>query len=309
MEMVLVDRFGRPVTSIRISVTKRCNLNCFFCHREGIKGEEDTFYPEDFENLFKVAKELGIKKVKFTGGEPLERDDLEDIIKRAKNYFEDVSLTTNGTKLKGRAKDLYLAGLNRINISLQSLKPEIYRRITGRDMLKNVLEGIEDARNTPLNPIKINYVIMKGLNDSEFLDMINFVKNSNMILQVIELEVPREGENSPWYQKYHVTLDEIEKYLRSLSPEIRRNPLHNREVFTVKNDGISYTVELVKPMHNTEFCMNCTRIRFTYDGKLKPCIFRNDNLVDVEESIKNGDLAELKNLFLKAIENREPYWR
>lgn len=305
----MIDQYGRPVNSIRISVTKKCNLNCFYCHREGIKGENDLITPKEFETLFKVARSLGIKKVKFTGGEPLERKDLEEIIKLSKKYFEDISITTNGTYLKERAWSLYEAGLNRINISLHTLNRETYKKITGMDMLDNVLDGIEEALKTPLSPIKINMVFMKGLNDGQVAEMMEFVKNSKMVLQIIELEVPVEGLNTPWYLKYHAPLDDLEKYLRSFNPEIRKNPLHNRDKFIINSNSSRYEVELVKPMHNTEFCKNCTRLRFTYDGKLKPCIFRNDNLVPVIDELKSNDDEGLKKKFELAVMLREPYWK
>lgn len=304
----MIDSYGRPVTSIRISVTKRCNLNCFYCHREGIKGERDDITPEDFENLFRVASSLGIKKVKFTGGEPLERVDLEEIISRARNYFSDVSLTTNGTRLAGRAWDLYRAGLNRINISLHTLKKETYIRITGHNMLENVLDGISDTLDTPLNPVKINMVMMNGINHNEFPEMMEFIRDSKMVLQLIELEVPREGVESSFYKKYHMSLDSVEDYLKSMPHTLTRNPLHNRERYII-NNGHRYEVELVKPMHNSEFCMHCTRIRLTYDGKLKPCIFRNDNLVSILDEMRSGDLENMKKKFLMAVEKREPYWK
>jgi len=305
----VIDSYGRPVNSIRVSVTKECNLNCFYCHREGIKGEKDILIPEDFETLFKVVSSLGIKKIKFTGGEPLERGDLEDIIKISKKYFNDISLTTNGTYLKSRVWSLYDAGLNRINISLHTLDRETYKKITGMDFLPRVLDGIQESLKTPLNPIKINMVLMRGLNDNQINEMMEFVKNSKMVLQIIELEVPVEGEKTPWYIKYHVPLDDVEKYLRSFNPEIRKNPLHNRDKFLIKNNGSKYEIELVKPMHNTEFCKNCTRMRFTYDGKLKPCIFRNDNLVPVLDELKSGNEEKLKEKFELAVKLREPYWR
>jgi cyclic pyranopterin phosphate synthase len=304
----MIDPYGRPVTSIRVSVTKKCNLNCFYCHREGIKGERDEITPEDFENLFRVASSLGISKIKFTGGEPLEREDLEDIISRSKKYFSDISLTTNGTRLAGRARSLYEAGLNRINISLHTLKRETYRKITGIDMLDNVLDGIKDALKTPLNPIKINMVLMRGLNDSEIKEMMEFVRDSKMILQIIELEVPLEGIESTMYKMYHLSLDGVEEYLKSMPHTLKKNPLHNRDRYIINNGG-RYEVEVVKPMHNTEFCMNCNRIRLTYDGKLKPCIFRNDNLVSIIDEMKSGDFEEMKRKFFIAVEMREPYWK
>ncbi|MGC8663779.1 MAG: GTP 3',8-cyclase MoaA [Thermoplasmata archaeon] len=305
----MIDSYGRPVNSIRVSVTKECNLNCFYCHREGIKGEKDILMPEDFETLFKVASSLGIKKVKFTGGEPLERKDLEDIVRLSKKYFNDISITTNGTYLKERAWSLYDAGLNRINISLHTLNRETYRKITGMDFLNKVLEGIDEAIKTPLNPIKINMVLMRGLNDDQVKQMMEFVKNSKMVLQIIELEVPIEGLKTPWYVKYHLSLDDVEKYLISFNPEIRKNSLHNRDKFLVIANGSRYEVELVKPMHNTDFCKNCTRMRFTYDGKLKPCIFRNDNLVPVLEELRSGNEEKLKEKFQLAVKLREPYWK
>jgi len=306
------DRFGRPVKSIRVSVTDRCNLKCFYCHREGewhIHRNEMT--PKEIRKILEIARSFDIRKVKFTGGEPLIRDDIVHIISLASSLMDkDISLTTNGTLLPKYAQDLKDAGLMRVNISLDTLDPEKYRRITGKNTLREAIDGVYAARNAGLYPLKLNMVLLKGINEDEIEEMIKFSAETEAILQIIELEAPREKENTGFFKKYHVNPKFIEDHLEGIAKEVVYNELHRRKRYIFNFHGKKAEVEVVRPMHNTEFCMYCTRIRLTSDGKLKPCLLRNDNLVDILTPLRNGaEDKKLKELFIEAIMRRELYWK
>ncbi len=185
--MVLKDSFNRPVTNIRISLAKQCNLSCIYCHREGERSSKEQLSAADIAEILRVAAGFGVRSVKFTGGEPLLRPDLPDIIRSVPAGMES-SLTTNGTLLAGLARDLKAAGLKRVNVSLDSLDPETYKKITGIDMLAEVLAGITAALEAGLTPVKINMVVLEGINDHEIDDFLGYVRgNRNLILQLIEL--------------------------------------------------------------------------------------------------------------------------
>ncbi len=306
------DRFGRPVKSIRVSVTERCNLNCFYCHREGEwHKHRSEMTPEEIEKILRIARELDIRKVKFTGGEPLFREDIVEIVERSAPLMDkDVSLTTNGTLLSKYAYDLKEAGLDRVNVSLDTLNPEKYAKITRKNMLNYVIDGIYAAVDAGLNPVKLNMVLLKGINEDEIEEMIRFSADTGTILQIIELEAPIEKEQTEFFKKYHVNPKFIEEHLERIAEQIKYNELHRRKRFIFNFDGKRAEVEIVRPMHNSEFCMYCTRIRLTSDGKLKPCLLRDDNLVDILTPMRNGaDEKDLKDLFIEAIMRREPYWK
>ena len=308
--MTLYDRFGRPVTNLRISLTQECNFRCFFCHREGQRFlAKNEMTPEEIERLVRIASHLGIKKVKLTGGEPTVRDDIIEIVRLIKPYVVDLSMTTNGSKLKELAKPLAKAGLDRVNVSLHSLKPEVYKRITGVDMLETVLEGIEEAVKY-LSPVKLNMTVMKGLNDGEIWDMVNFAARTGTILQLIELEAPREMTETGFFRKYFYPLKPVERELEKRALEIRERMMHRRRKYFVPTDYGIAEVEVVRAMHNTVFCANCTRLRVTSNGKFKTCLLRNDDLIDFLTAMRNGASdAELVDIFKKAVLKREPYWK
>ena len=296
------DFYGRPVKSIRISVTEDCNLNCFYCHNEGQLPSKTIMSPEEIEQILSIAEMLGIRDVKFTGGEPLLREDIIDIIRRASKHMKDVSLTTNGTLLAPMAKKLYDAGLNRINVSLDSSDREKYKKITGKDMLDKVLDGISAAVEAGLYPVKVNIVALSD----DIEDMMKTVKDvwrMGAMPQIIELV--NVGETtSP-------NILRIEKFIASRAIKVRERNMHRRKIYTLKDDnGCPREVEIVRPMHNTEFCANCTRIRVTSGGMLKPCLMHNQGLVDILTPLRKGaGREELVMLFKKAIMNRFPYWR
>ena len=290
--MDLHDNYGRPVSNIRIAINSGCNLRCVYCHREG-ETKPDTPLPiEDIRAILDATKQLGIRSVKFTGGEPLLREDIVDIIRAVPPGIES-SLTTNGTLLAGYANELREAGLSRVNISLDSLNPETYRSITGVGVLSDVLEGIAAAREAGLTPIKINMVLLKGVNEGEVDDFIRLVSGDRqMILQIIEL---MDLGGCP----LHADLSDLEDMIAAESRKVITRRMHHRKKYCY--DGAE--IEFVRPFHNSEFCRYCNRLRVTSDGKLKPCLLRDDNLVDIRG--KRGE--ELLELFRIAAKKRQPY--
>lgn len=308
--MVLYDRFGRPVTNLRISLTQECNFRCFFCHGEGQHfNAKLELTPDEIERLVRIASRLGINKVKLTGGEPTVREDILEIVGRIKPYVVDLSMTTNGSRLKELARPLAKAGLDRVNVSLHSLRRDVYKRITGVDMLETVLEGIEEAVKY-LSPVKLNMTVMKGLNEGEIWDMIDFAAKTGTILQLIELEVPREVEGTAFFKKYFYPLQPVERELEKRAVETRERSMHRRKKYFIPTDYGIVEVEVVRAMHNTLFCANCTRLRVTSNGMFKTCLLRNDDLIDFLTAMRNGASdEEIVELLKKAVLMREPYWK
>ncbi|HVP95819.1 GTP 3',8-cyclase MoaA [Methanoregula sp.] len=294
MVQVLRDSYGRPVTNLRISLTSRCNLSCIYCHAEGEKDPDSEMSTEEIIDIMNVAANFGIRSIKFTGGEPLIRPDILEILRAVPPGVES-SITTNGILLSEMAEDLKKAGLRRVNVSLDSLNPETYKRITGCDRLGDVLAGIDAALRAGLTPVKLNMVVLAGINDHEIDDFLNYVRgNRHLVLQLIELMHFKDCD-------YHGDLRGLEAMLASRSNQVLTRRMHHRKKYCL--DGAE--VEVVRPLHNTEFCAYCNRLRVTSDGKLKPCLLRTDNHI----SIRGKKGAELEALFRQAVEQREPFFK
>ena len=301
----MIDPHGRSVNSLRISVTQRCNFDCFFCHQEGESNPGGEMSPGEIEAIVSVAAELGINKVKLTGGEPLLRDDITEIVRRIDPYVDEVSMTTNGYGLAEKACDLRDAGLMRVNISLHSTRPDVFCKIIGREALTEVRRGIAAALECGLRPVKLNMVVMKGVNDGEFQDMVDFSREVGAILQLIEYQ-PLERGADDW-EKYHFDLRSLEKELEANSERIVEREMHRRKQYYLGGGAI---VEVVRPMHNSQFCQFCTRLRVTSDGRLKPCLMRDDNHVEAVSLLRRGATRkEIVEAFMEAVARREPYWR
>ncbi len=293
--MQLTDAYGRTISSLRISLTQRCNLKCIYCHHEGDgRGAKNEMSAQTVANIVEASKIFGINKVKFSGGEPLMRDDFENVIATLP-ALKEISATTNGTFLSERAISLAESGLSRVNISLPTLSSEKYRKLTGGD-ISRVLKGV-DAAVECLSPVKLNMVLLRGINDDEIINMMDFTRKyeGKVILQLIELMYSQKTS------KYKVNINEIEKFLESKASEIKERKMHRRKKYYI--DGME--VELVSPIDNSHFCANCTRLRITSDGKLKPCLLRNDNLIDVNNK-KPHEIVELLEL---AVSRREPFYK
>ena len=317
--MTIVDRYGRPVTGLRISVTSRCNLNCIFCHTEGLgkEVEDVVMTPQEIERVTRIAMEFGVNSVKLTGGEPMMRIDILEIVERLGRLgLKDLSMTTNGFRIAELAGDLRKKGLRRINISLHSIDPAKYAFITGlrdpergRLALNKTIEAIKKSIEVGLDPVKLNVVVLKGVNENELEDLIKFAEKlsskGKVILQLIELV--ECGSAPSIFKKNYCNLAEVENEIgkRAVKKVTRR--LHFRTQYLLPN-GV--WVEFVRPTRNYIFCMNDTRLRITHDGKFKPCLMRNDNHVDFLKAMRSGASdEELKKIFLKAVDLREPYWK
>jgi cyclic pyranopterin phosphate synthase len=306
--MVLIDSFGRPLLNLRVAITRECNLRCPYCHREGEEKNErnDTveMTVDEVVRIVRVAVGLGISKVKLTGGEPLMRKDVVEIIRGIASLqgLKDLSMTTNGTLLTSLAKDLRASGLMRVNINLPTINREVYNKLTG-GRLEDVLGGVKAAVDVGFYPVKLNMLVLKDVNDDAVPEMMEFAKVSETILQLIELE-PINISND-YYHTYHKPLDDYESVLRQRAVRVEtRHRMQNRHVYHLPHAK----VEVVHPIENTAFCTHCTRLRVTSDGKLKPCLMRNDNLVDVLTPMRNGASdEELTELFKLANQKREPY--
>lgn len=295
---MLTDPFGRTIKNLRIAVTNRCNLNCIYCHREGESDPGTEMSAERIAEIAKAFYELGIKKLKLTGGEPLLRKDICEIISMMPD-FEEISLTTNGILLSDLAFDLKESGLDRVNISLDTLDAETFRFITGGGELSRVLEGLRMAVEARLTPIKLNMVLMSGLNESEVRKMLEFANSfneneTNVILQLIEL-IPNSRTG-----KFYLDPTIFENDFVRVAKAVKIRDMHRRKQF-ITPFGV---VEIVKPLDNTEFCMHCNRIRITSDGRIKLCLM-SDETVDISEL--SGD--ELKKAIVEAVKRRKPFFR
>ena len=305
--MVLKDHYGRPLLNLRIALTRPCNLHCSYCHAEGEDKSRESLTEMTAEEIVRVARiavALGISRIKLTGGEPLMRRDIVQIVKgiAAIKGLEELSMTTNGTLLEPLAKELCANGLKRVNINLPTIDGEVYCKLTG-GRLENVLRGVKAAVEAGLNPVKLNMLILKGVNDSQVPEMMGFARETGTVLQLIELEPI--NISSEYYATYHKPLDEYEAMLKQKALKVEaRKYMQNRSIYHLPD----VKVEVVHPIENTEFCRHCTRMRVTSDGKLKPCLMRNDNTVDVLMPMRNGASDEkLAELFKLANQRRQPY--
>jgi cyclic pyranopterin phosphate synthase len=321
---MLKDPCGRPVTNLRISVTRECNQRCIYCHREGEgAGAGDLLTRDEIVRLARVASSLGIVKAKITGGEPLARPDLPDIIAGIAPFFKDVSLTTNGTLLAPLAARLKEAGLHRVNVSLDSVDPATYSRMTGTDRLAEAVEGVRSARRAGLSPVKLNMVVVRDQNESQIPQMMRFAASEGAVLQLIELEAPKGRLPGEWFSAHHADLAEVELELSRRAARTTTRNMHHRRKYLVplepfmslnvngrrQDSGTAVEAEIVRPVHNSEFCQNCNRLRLSSDGRLVPCLFRADRGVDVAGPMRRGAPdRELCALFEKAVSRREPYW-
>ncbi|MFC2167814.1 GTP 3',8-cyclase MoaA [Acidobacteriota bacterium] len=263
------DKFGRGIDHLRISVTQRCNLSCTYCHHEGEFNPGPELSPIQIKESVKVFAELGIQKVKITGGEPLVRNDILEIVKNISSIegIEEVSLTTNGLMLDDLASELKTAGLTRINIGCDSLTSILPKNI------KKIRSGLTAVRSAGLEPVKINMVVLKGINEKEIESMIGFARDNHVILQLIELI----DVNNSYYQKHYFPLDGVELKLEKKAFQVQTRKMQARKQYFL--DGV--VVEVVRP-NKEGFCLKCPKIRLTSDGKIKPCLLRQDNLTVFE---------------------------
>ena len=288
--MNLGDTYHRPLKDLRISVTDRCNYRCQYCmpldDYDWIDKTELLRF-EEIERLASLFLRLGVEKIRITGGEPLVRKDLEQLIGKLSRLPElgDLSLTTNGSFLAQKAEGLKQAGLSRINVSLDTLDPEKFKQITKRGTLAAVLEGIEAAERAGLAPIKVNAVVVRGINDDEILELVKFSRNKGLFLRFIEyMDV---GNANTWTLEKTVTKREILDLIHSRFPlrEIGRKDLRAPAVDYEFIDGKGQLGVIGSVTES--FCSSCTRARLTADGKLVTCLFASSGH-DLKSLLRSG---------------------
>ncbi len=298
---MLIDGHGRTVDYLRVSVTERCNFRCQYCMPE----KPFSWVPKEnllsFEELFlfmKVAIDEGVNKIRITGGEPLLREGLDTFIKMIHDYKPDIdlALTTNAYLLPQTAQKLKDAGLKRLNISLDSLKPEVAHQIAQKDVLDQVLKGIDKALEVGLG-VKINMVPLKGINDDEILDIIDYCKERNIKVRFIEYMENAHASKTIEGMHGREILEKVKERhtIKALGRE-GASPSFNY----VLDDG--YEFGLIDP-HKHDFCENCNRIRLTAEGNLIPCLYF-DEAMSIAESVKKGDIQGAADVLAQVLKDK-----
>ena len=294
---MLIDSFNRKIDYLRISVTSRCNFRCLYCMPNtpfSWEPKENLLSYEEMFEFIKVAIDNGITKIRLTGGEPLLRKDLDKFINMIISYAPDIdlALTTNGYFLKGNAKLLKESGLKRINISLDSLKKDVYQKMAQKDVIDNVISGIEESIKAGLK-VKLNAVILDGINDNEIIDLYEYSKKLNVPIRFIEYMENNTADNQIKGIESQKILDIISTKHKFTKQERDNSPA------TYYKDEDGYIFGLIMP-HDDEFCKNCNRIRLTAEGYLIPCLFFNESY-QIREAIKKGDIQEATNVLKQVI--------
>jgi cyclic pyranopterin phosphate synthase len=307
--MVLKDSFGRVVNNLRISVTDRCNFRCMYCmpaHGMVWLEKEKILSFEEISRLAKIFSGLGVSKIRLTGGEPLMRKELHVLVRMLASVggVRDISLTTNGYFLEEQVEMLSDAGLNRINVSLDSLKRDSFAEITRRSYYEKVMRGIALAARTRLSPIKLNVVLIRGFNDGEILDFAELARKSNFIIRFIEFMPIGSGEG--WNIEQVVTEDEIIGTIehgfgmRLIPRNLRECQPADSYVFEDGKGEIGFISSVSSP-----FCENCNRVRITSDGKLRTCLFSLGE-TDLRKMLREGASdREIRDVITGAVLRKE----
>ncbi len=304
---MLMDRFGRRITYLRISVTDRCNLRCVYCMPpEGIELQphENILTYEEILQVVQVAASQGVSEVRLTGGEPLVRRGLPDLVRKiaAVPGIQDISLTTNGILLENLARPLAEAGLHRINVSMDTLDPLRFARITRGGSIRRVFAGLEAAEQAGLNPVKINVVAMRGVNDDELLDLALLSRDHPWNVRFIEL-MPVKNQ-APWGEGFlppgriYLSVQEILEALSGLDLQPLKEKVGSGPAQEFSLPGGRGTVGVISPLGSC-FCQDCNRLRLTADGSLRPCLL-NDGEVSVRDALRAGE--DLLPLIQKAVQ-------
>ncbi|GAA8423162.1 GTP 3',8-cyclase MoaA [Helicobacter pylori] len=298
---MLVDSFNRVIDYIRVSVTKQCNFRCQYCMPTtplDFFDDEELLPLDNVLEFLKIAIDEGVKKIRITGGEPLLRKGLDEFIAKLHAYNKEVALvlSTNGFLLKKMAKGLKDAGLSRVNVSLDSLKSDRVLKISQKDALKNALEGIEESLKVGLK-LKLNTVVMKGVNDDEILELLEYAKNRSIQIRYIEFMENTHAKDLVKGLKEREILDLIAQKYKIIETE---NPKKgSSKIYTLEN---GYQFGIIAP-HSDDFCQSCNRIRLASDGKICPCLYYQD-AIDAKEAIINKDTKMMKRLLKQSIINK-----
>lgn len=297
----MIDSFGREINYLRISVTDLCNLRCKYCMPEsGIdkKCHDQMLRNEEIINIVKEMSELGITKVRITGGEPLIKKGIVDMISTINQIdgIDEIVLTTNGILLADMAEELKEAGLKRVNISLDTMDETKFEEITRKNQLSKVLEGIDKAIEVGLTPIKINTVLIGDFNDNEVKDFIELTRTRDIDVRFIEL-MPI-GEASSWNKEKFLSTDSILENQAELFPVVGKDKSSPAKYYKLPDS--KGNVGLINPI-SCSFCKNCNRIRLTSDGKLKLCL-HSDLEIDVIGVLRSGQ--DIKKIIKEAVANK-----
>jgi cyclic pyranopterin phosphate synthase len=285
----LIDSFGRVHNNLRISVTDRCNLRCTYCMPEEVRfmDRAELLSFEEIVRFVRVAAPLGIDKIRLTGGEPLMRRDLPCLVTMlaAIDGIRDMGLTTNGLLLAGQAQALHAAGLRRLNISLDTLNPDVFRRLTRRDGLEKVIEGILAAKQAGFDPVKVNAVSIRGITEFEVVPLARFAREHGLEMRFIEY-MPIGADTWEREKVYfaHEILERLERDVAPLAPAKDYDPRAPAMDFEYADGGgrVGIIASVSRP-----FCMSCNRLRLTSDGNLRNCLFALDE-VDVKGLLRGG---------------------
>ncbi len=285
---LLRDAYNRPIRDLRVSLTDRCNFRCFYCLPHGeppIAPKEQMLSYEEIDYVCEIFVSLGIEKLRLTGGEPMLRRDIETIIRKLTRLkssgLRDLALTTNGYYLPDRAQSLKDAGLDRVTISLDSLKRDVFKRMTGVDVLDKVLAGIDAARKAGLDPIKINAVIVRGHNEDEVADFAAFAREYDVKMRFIEFMPLDSGHE--WSREDVVSGKEIRERISERFPLVRVDVARGSDTSSRYRfaDGAPGEIGIIAPV-TEPFCGACSRIRLTADGQIRTCLFST-----VEHSLRD----------------------
>ena len=292
----MIDKKGRKINYLRVSLTDRCNLRCVYCMpEEGIikKTHDDIFHFQDILKVIKASAVLGVNKVRFTGGEPLIVKGIDKLIYETSKIqgINDISLSTNGILLSDSIHELKKAGLNRVNISLDTLDREKYKEITRGGELNKVMDAIDKCLTLGVKPVKINAVLMKGFNDDEIDNFINLTKESPIHVRFIEL-MPI-GEGVKFFKDSFMSSKEVIKKYPQLIP-VEREEFSTAELYKVQ-DGVG-KIGFINPL-SCKFCSECNRIRLTSEGGIKPCL-HSEQEYNIKKYVNNEALLikELENI-------------
>jgi cyclic pyranopterin phosphate synthase len=306
--MAHLDAYNRPISYLRISVTDRCNLRCIYCMpSEGVpcRSHEEILRYEEIETIVRAAAELGISKVRLTGGEPLVRLGLVDLVEVLARIpgIDDLAMTTNGILLTRYAQELAEAGLQRVNVSLDTLRPERFRHITRRGRLEDVLAGMEAARRAGLAPIKINTVVIRDMNDAEVVAFARTTVEEGWNVRFIEVMPVGNGVLAAggWRERV-VTAREIRRQIEDALGELEpaKMGVGNGPARYYRLPGAKGTLGFITPV-SEHFCYQCNRLRLTADGQLRPCLL-SDQEIDLCTPLRGGaGVEEIKALLLRGI--------
>lgn len=296
----LVDSFRRRINYMRISITDRCDLRCVYCSDRSAPSltHQDVLRYEEIERIVTAAARLGVTKLRLTGGEPLVRADLARLVKLlvAIEGIDEVSMTTNGTRLADCADELKAAGLKRVNVSLDTLKADRFREITGGDNLDAVLRGIDAARKASLEPVKVNMVVLRGINDDEILDFAARTVSHGWHVRFIE-HMPFVKATDSGTLPVAEIMERIEGALGKLEPHVPASG--NGPATYFRLPSAPGTLGFIGAVTDC-FCADCNRFRLTADGHLRPCLLDDDE-IDLKGPLRRGaSLEELEGLMLGA---------